>query len=186
MTDPTNDTEPTPYDYSKFGFLAVHRGIQYELGNAPNGTAWEHDLWELRVPFTRPVPKLHDYEQYPALARNNRGDEFMHKEQLRELGWTTFEYRTGMGLRAKTKRYIVNGQWAETKPVKPTIKDLLNSTLRDFQGETFDEWCDTFGYSNDSIKALDIYRKCQENYTKICKCIPVTEHAAILDDLQDY
>lgn len=32
---------------------------------------------------------------------------------------------------------------------------------------SFDEFCDNFGYSNDSLKALDVYRACSETAKKL-------------------
>ena len=33
--------------------------------------------------------------------------------------------------------------------------------------ESFNDFCDNYGYDNDSLKALDIYRNCMDTATKL-------------------
>ena len=66
---------------------------------------------------------------------------------------TTFslDFRTGTGHRRKFDT-----------PVIPKAASVLSSVvMEDTRGESFDSWCANFGFDNDSIKALDIYRMCQ-------------------------
>jgi hypothetical protein len=48
--------------------------------------------------------------------------------------------------------------------IKPKLEDLLSSLLLDgsafFDAQRFEDWCADFGYSDDSIKALDTWRAC--------------------------
>lgn len=97
----------------------------------------------------------------------------------------TTEYKTGLGLRklsatgkheiARIQRcdYMGNQRklseiayvkQSQSKPVKPENADILYCLLMDAEanGMSFNEWCDTFGYDNDSIKAEAIYRQCCE------------------------
>lgn len=96
----------------------------------------------------------------------------------------TTEYKTGLGLRKLSKtdevRYrnlcreyrnsrtypLVTAEFKRNyaKPVKPENADILHCLLGDAQANqmSFYEWCDTFGYDNDSIKAESIYRQCCE------------------------
>lgn len=55
----------------------------------------------------------------------------------------------------------------------PNPKDVLECLFSDLDaGEmSFDDFCDNFGYSNDSIKALDTYRACSENARKMRRLI---------------
>ena len=47
------------------------------------------------------------------------------------------------------------------KPRGPEKEEVIDSLLVELvNGETFSEWCDSLGYSNDSIKALKIYDSC--------------------------
>lgn len=47
---------------------------------------------------------------------------------------------------------------------KPAELDVLECLEMDVQAGqlSFNDFCDTFGYSNDSIKALDVYRACMD------------------------
>ena len=56
--------------------------------------------------------------------------------------------------------------------VKPlNIDDILYSLVLDAQSGSlnFDDFCEDFGYNDDSIKHLEIYKKCIENLKKVRK-----------------
>ena len=95
--------------------------------------------------------------------------------------WRT-EYFTGLGLRTKPKQ-----SWAEPRPVKPKIADVMYSLFIDAEaGEyNFSDWCDMFGYSDDSLKALDIYRACTVTAQNIRKNFTQAEREAIQTIIQD-
>jgi hypothetical protein len=73
-----------------------------------------------------------------------------------------------------------------SKPKPLDIDDILYSLILDSQAgnETFDDFCDNFGYDNDSIKANDIYRACQKNAKKVRTFIKDIDQANEL--FQDY
>ena len=75
-------------------------------------------------------------------------------------GYHTFDYFTGLGLRTKAG-----------KPKKPKIADVLHSLILDAEASeyNFDDWCNDFGYSSDSIHALNIYKACLSNSTALKK-----------------
>ncbi len=70
----------------------------------------------------------------------------------------TFDYYTGSALVNK------NGT-----PKKPVLDDILYSlTSDDFAfNMPFNDWCEEFGYSSDSIAAQNIYFACQDNAKKL-------------------
>ncbi len=51
----------------------------------------------------------------------------------------------------------------------PEEADILECLQSDVEAGrmSFDEFCDTFGYDNDSLKALDTYRACMETAQKL-------------------
>jgi hypothetical protein len=65
--------------------------------------------------------------------------------------WVT-TYYTGPGLRNKRTG----------RPVRPTVANVLHSLFMDASAadESFSDWCDNLGYSDDSIKALNTYKAC--------------------------
>ena len=93
----------------------------------------------------------------------------------------SFEYKTGVGLRKnwydrngmqtpKNWEDLILGQAkGEKKPVSPTIEDIFYSILLDSEaGEyNFEDWADTFGFSSDSIEALNIYKACLVHYKMV-------------------
>jgi hypothetical protein len=52
------------------------------------------------------------------------------------------------------KRYL--------RPVAPKAADVLHSLIMDMEADSmsFRDWCDNYGYSDDSLTALDTYRAC--------------------------
>lgn len=92
-----------------------------------------------------------------------------------------FEFKTGIGHRKQNAR-------KETYLVRPCAASVLYCLLSDAEAlnESFDSWCDCFGYSPDSIKAFDIYRDCCEIGKKIAKVIDHKTQETLRDLLQDY
>lgn len=79
--------------------------------------------------------------------------------------WST-DYYTGIGLRTQPKQ-----SWVMPKPKKPTVADVLHCLFMDAEAAdyNFSDWCDNFGYSDDSISALNTYRQCLEIATNLRK-----------------
>jgi len=50
------------------------------------------------------------------------------------------------------------------RPMQPTVADVMCSLFNDASAadENFSDWCDNYGYSDDSIKALNMYKACTE------------------------
>jgi hypothetical protein len=57
--------------------------------------------------------------------------------------------------------------------VRPTAYDVLYCLRCDSEAihMNFDDWCGTFGYDNDSIKALQTYNACIDNGKKLRKAL---------------
>lgn len=87
--------------------------------------------------------------------------------------WVT-TYYTGLGLRKAPRgqkcpyppRSAMAERWAADtlKPQRPTVADVLYSLFSDASAadENFSDWCSNYGYSDDSIKALNIYKACTD------------------------
>ena len=74
-------------------------------------------------------------------------------------GFHSFDYFTGLGLRHKP-----SASWDTPKPKKPKVADVLHSLILDASAadENFHDWCANYGYSDDSIKAMNTYKACLE------------------------
>lgn len=74
-------------------------------------------------------------------------------------------------------RVTIGKQWVTTyytstsqrnkrtgRPTRPTVADIMYSLFNDASAadENFSDWCDNYGYSDDSIKALNLYKACTE------------------------
>lgn len=92
------------------------------------------------------------------------------------------DYFTGLGLRTKPKQ-----SWAKSMPVKPSIADVMYALTLDASAidESFQDWCDNYGYDSDSIKAFDMYRKCCATGENIRKHFTHAERAAIAAAVAD-
>ena len=72
-----------------------------------------------------------------------------------------FDYYTGLGRRQGLK-----------SPKPPKVADVLYSLLTDASAEqrNFHEWCSDYGYSTDSISALNAYRAYLDTAAALRKC----------------
>ena len=104
---------------------------------------------------------------------------------LVRINGVEFSYRTGLG--HATPAYNKYGDKRNQKPENslmlqgsnafkggiwvhiPKIDDVLNCLFSDASAgnESFDEFCDNMGASNDSLSALDTYRACMEGAKKL-------------------
>lgn len=93
--------------------------------------------------------------------------------------WST-DYFTGLGLRREVKGAramsvktfkTIGNKWVAAEPVKPKVADVLYSLFNDASAanSNFVDWCADYGYSDDSIKALNIYKSCLETATALRK-----------------
>lgn len=131
------------------------------------------------------------------------------------LGTQSFTYKTGIGHRyytqlaigAKPPRFTkkadksvrdmqailgrsgfaVQGQYATFAPI-PASAGVIWSLLLDSSAanNSFDEWCDDYGYDTDSRKALETYLACQQNGTKLRKVFTSSQLETLQAMLEDY
>lgn len=114
-----------------------------------------------------------------------------------KAGFHSFDYFTGLGHRTKAApmhnppriNTIAWVNWQKTrKPRKPKVVDVLHSLILDASAadENFHDWCANYGYSDDSIKAMNTYKACLETAQALRKHFsPDTLHA-VRELLQDY
>lgn len=93
------------------------------------------------------------------------------------------DYFTGTGHRSKPKT-----RFDTAKPVAPKAADVLYSLLLDSEAcnESFNDWCDNFGYSNDSLKAINTYQQCCKIGEDMRKVFSPDQMATLRELLQDY
>ena len=101
----------------------------------------------------------------------------------------SFDYFTGIGHRLnayKKGHFMYEARGA--KPVLPHVAGVLHSLLLDSESvnQNFTDWCADFGYSDDSLKALETYRACTDNGKKLNAIFPRDVQQAIREALADY
>lgn len=70
----------------------------------------------------------------------------------------------------------------------PKLVDVMHGLLMDAQGanQSFEHWCADYGYSDDSIKALDIYHECQKTRDKLAKAFDSVTLEKLFEAASEY
>ena len=104
------------------------------LGRDKDGDGWERDNWNVTLRY--------------------RGREYSGIAYHMGTGHSTAKTRADGAL-----GMVAIPNWKATPPTASAVVDslLLDSEARD---QTFDEWCDGFGYDTDSRKAEAMYKAC--------------------------
>jgi hypothetical protein len=111
-----------------------------------------------------------------------------------KAGFHSFDYYTGMGLRTRTysgygrKWDAMRKKHYDDKPKAPKVADVLHSLILDASAadENFYDWCANYGYSDDSIKAMNTYKACLEVAVALRKHFDADTLRQVRELLQDY
>jgi hypothetical protein len=140
---------------------------------------------------TETAKREFDFEALPVkityVAKVEHGDwhHFLWNAEIRTKDNVKHvPYKTGLGLVEKRKPGFGGGKG----PKKPTAKDIMHSLILDASAidESFTDWCAELGYSDDSIKAMHIYRECCETGVWLRKAFSRADIEAMREALQDY
>jgi len=95
---------------------------------------------------------------------NSEGGLTQFPEWAKQAWAITLKYK---GKRAQFRFY--GGGASKT----PTASDLVWAVAIDSEAlnDSFNDWCDNFGYSTDSIKARSTYKACQRNGQRLTDLI---------------
>lgn len=155
-----------------------------------NDDFWVHDKWSVYIE--------HEHFEYSTgighrVAKHARKSPRTGK-WFNPVGYGTgqaardFERMKNMRIKETVENYrsFMDRLSEVSKPVPPSIDDILYSLVLDAESGSysFKDWCDNFGYDEDSLKALDIYRACQKISKKVRKFIP--DISAASEAFQDY
>lgn len=111
-----------------------------------------------------------------------------------------FPYYTGLGLserssisRAASRLYtpgtIAHARClANSRPVQPHAASVLHCLILVSSAEmlSFDQWCEEFGFSNDSRQAERTFDQCREQTRKLRRVINPDVFEQLREALQDY
>jgi len=128
------------------------------------------------------------------IKEDNWTDDQWRVTVTSDKGFHSFDYFTGTGHR--TRIYRASGRhydrakkvFYDEKVKKPKIANVLHCLINDASAadENFHDWCSNFGYSNDSLKALDIYKDCLNTAGALRRHFTRETLAQIRELLQDY
>lgn len=145
-----------------------------------NAPAFNIEALPVTIKYVAEVPSKWDGDK-------KRTVDLWHVTITSKSGFHTFDYMTGLGLRKPTKQIHNIGYTIPSKPVKPTIADVLFCLVNDEEASDFNfaDWCNHYGYSDDSIYALNTYKACLETATALRKHFDRDTLAAIRNHVQD-
>ncbi len=143
----------------------------------------------VRVDYVAEVPSPWD------VTKKTNTDQWRIVIETKAGYWST-DYWTGLGLRETLRgvramnvpnNRFIRGHWEASKPKKPKIADVMYSLFMDASAadENFHDWCDNFGYSSDSISALNTYKKCLETATALRRHFDPETRAAIQSVIEE-
>lgn len=117
-----------------------------------------------------------------------------------KAGHWSIDYFTGLGLRTPIPAlYLAHNpprrgtlayeelEKSYRKPQKPTVADVMYSLFNDARAadENFSDWCANYGYSDDSISALNTYKQCLEVATALRKHFSPEQRAGIQSIIEE-
>lgn len=174
-----------------FDYLAhdlKHRGL-----NADNDFYERNGVQPPKVAFSASLVRE------PLKPKSDDWQETAHQWVI-TINGQTFDYYTGLAHRAPKKFSSCVEEYNRLKhknltaqglasllsasvPKSPSIEDVLHALINDGEASTmsFNDWCDMFGYDNDSLSARKTYDACQENGDKLSRA-----GVHINDDLRKY
>lgn len=133
------------------------------------------------------------------LIGETRRDDWVCDEWRVTIGSFETEYFTGTGLRKRKKGSIPTtarkgciayAKWEKQNliAVAPCAADVIYSLLSDAEAcdTSFSDWCENFGYSNESIKALNTYLSCEKTGRSLRKVFSTKQVAELREALTDY
>lgn len=133
------------------------------------------------------------------LIGETKRDNWVCDEWCVTIGSFETEYLTGTGLRKMKKGAIPTTarkgcvayeEWEKRNlvAVAPCAADVIYSLLSDSEAcnMSFSDWCENFGCSNDSIKALNTYLVCEEIGHSLRKVFSSKQVAELREVLTDY
>lgn len=134
---------------------------------------WKHDQWRVTLSTNT------DMMGHP-LTDDHGKRRAVHVE--------SFEYRTGTGHRRKPRKTSPSYLDNTPRPQLPEVASVIHCLLSDADAgsESFNDFCDNFGYDRDSIKAFKTYQACMESADKVHRIFSNPQRAELREILEQY
>lgn len=143
---------------------------------------WKHDKWIITFTSTKGES---DFDYRTGLG-HRAGPTAADKAHIK---WS-FSGLTEQDIKARTSygRQYLQAVENSRKPQAPDPAGVLHCLILDMQAEhmTFNEWCENFGYSNDSIKAESIFDACRQQARELRAVFTIEQIRQIEELTQDY
>lgn len=117
----------------------------------------------------------------------NRAPATPKQKQEASYSFQGLTEKDRQGITMYGKQYLAKVE-SLRKPVAPAAAAVLNCLLLDAEASStsFRNWCDEFGYDDDSISARNTYDACQENADKLRKIFHGGQIEQLREALADY
>lgn len=148
---------------------------------------WECDEWRLtlKMEFAPGDSRIEHFEYFTGLGLRAEATP-----QIRAQARMSFPGLTQNDITRRTnwgRQYLAHVEYLR-KPQAPHVADLLHSLILDSSAvsQSFESWCQEYGYDSDSRKAEATYRACQQNADKLAHIFNANDISALQTALQDY
>lgn len=106
-------------------------------------------------------------------------------------GWKRDRWNVAIASKAgywSTDYFTVIGLRRNGNPKNPKVADVLYALINDASASdyNFSDWCEEYGYSDDSLKALNLYKQCLETASALRKHLGRDTVSQLRTLLQDY
>lgn len=164
-------------------FSATYMGVKKNA----LGSLYGMDAWSCKFKKTYSdgdeIEEFFDFYTGLGLrAEATRNDKAKVKFDFPGLTEKDIKNRTNYG-----RRYLAEVEKLR-QPKTPHVADVLHSLILDSSavGQSFESWCDEFGYDYDSRKAFDTYQACLREGEKLRRLFNANDLQALQDALQGY
>lgn len=163
----------------KVNEILTAAGIKYSakyIGETVKDNDWKCDEW--RCSFRNASGKAEKFEYFTGLGLRVVDEAKFKQHKARYSG---AQYQPAPHPRSIAGVEIAKSLEACKVPSNPAAVGVLYSLLNNGAEYNFIDWCDSFGYDSDSIKALNTYNACCTDDRRIKSVIG---SGAVLQDLQ--
>lgn len=168
--------------------LLASYGVSYSaayFGLEPDSLGGKTEMDRWKVKFSRDGGSVQEFDFYTGLGL--REDATAKEKKQAAWGYQGLTENDKKGLTSYGRRYLADVEKLR-KPVSPTAAGVLYCLIHDAEAAhtTFRNWCDEFGYDDDSIKARATYDACQETSDKLQKVFNWGQIEQLSEAVQDY
>ena len=150
------------------------------LGETVRDNNWKCDEWRVTFKTAKGKSETFSYHTGTGLREFDAKKLKAHKTRYAGERFNNVNPRSILGVE------IAKSLEACKIAVKPNAASVLYCLVNNDTDQNFSDWCDCFGYDNDSIKAFNIYNACTEEMKKIRCIFNNTQIESIREALEEF